>query len=111
MRQKLVNIVELAHVVDILDGFVPRRTVNKALQSAGLDRKMLSEGAGFISYGAEAVILESVARMTGERHLGARVGQAFDYLAYGAYATYVLGAPDLRSALDRGRRALSLTRR
>ncbi len=109
MRQKLVNIIELAHVVDILDGFAPKHVVDSALRSAGLDRKMLSEGTGFVSYAAEAVILESVARSIGDRHLGARVGQAFDYLAYGAYANYVLGAPELRSALDRGRRALSLT--
>ncbi|NDW46012.1 AraC family transcriptional regulator [Ruegeria sp. PrR005] len=109
MRQKLVNIIELAHVVDILDSFVPKHVVESALRTAGLDRKMLSEGTGFVSYAAEAVILESVARAIGDRHLGARVGQAFDYLAYGAYANYVLGAPDLGSALDRGRRALSLT--
>lgn len=109
MRQKLVNIVELAHVVDILGGFAPRRAVDNALRSAGLDRKMLSYGTGFVSYAAEAIILESVARAIGDRHLGARVGRAFDYLAYGAYANYVLGAPDLRSALERGRRALSLT--
>ena len=109
MRQKLVNIIELAHVVDILDGFALKHVVDSALRSVGLDRKMLSEGTGFVSYAAEAVILESVARVIGDRHLGARVGQAFDYLAYGAYANYVLGAPDLISALDRGRRALSLT--
>ncbi|WP_425090929.1 AraC family transcriptional regulator ligand-binding domain-containing protein [Tropicimonas sp. S265A] len=109
MRQKLVNIMELAHVVDILDRFARKRTVDSALRSAGLDRKMLSEGTGFVSYAAEAAILEAVARAIGDRHLGARVGQAFDYLAYGAYANYVLGALDLRSALDRGRRALSLT--
>lgn len=109
MRQKLVNIIELAHVVEILDSFVPKHVVESALRTAGLDRKMLSEGTGFVSYAAEAVILESVARMISDRHLGARVGWAFDYLAYGAYANYVLGAPDLRSALDRGRRALSLT--
>lgn len=109
MRQKLVNIVELAHVVDVLDGFAPRVAIDSALRSAGIDRTMLSYGTGFVSYAAEAVILESAARAIGDRHLGARVGQAFDYLAYGAYANYVLGAPDLRSALDRGRRALSLT--
>lgn len=104
-----MNIVELAHVVDILGDFAPRHTVDNALRSAGLDRKMLSYGTGFVSYAASAIILESVARMIGDRHLGARVGRAFDYLAYGAYANYVLGAPDLRSALDRGRLALSMT--
>ncbi|MCT2541258.1 hypothetical protein [Sedimentimonas flavescens] len=44
----------------------------------------------------------------GNRYLGARVGQAFDYLDYGAYATDMLGALDLRSALDPGRLSSSL---
>lgn len=104
-----MNLVEFRHVVSILDGYAPRSTVNKALASAGLDRRMLDGVSGFFPYSAEAVLLESVARAVGDRHIGARVGRDFDYSAYGAYSAYVLGAPDLATALDRGRRALFLT--
>ena len=109
MRPKMVNLVELDHVVDLLEGHAPRRIVEKALRSAGLDRAMLGGVSGFIPYAAEAVLIEAVARAIGDRHLGAKIGRDFDYSAYGAYSSFVLGAPDLASALDRGRRALLFT--
>ena len=109
MQKKLVNLAELAHVVQLLDRLAPKRIVDDALYSAGLDRSMLAAGKGFVSYASEAVVIEFVARAIGDRNLGARIGESFDYAAYGAYAGYVLGAPDLGTALERGRRALVLT--
>ena len=109
MPQQLVNLIELAHVVQLLDRFAPKRIVNDALRSAGLDRSVLASGNGFVSYASEAVVIEFVARAIGDNNLGARIGQSFDYSAYGAYAGYVLGAPDLGTAFERGRRALVLT--
>lgn len=105
----MVNLLELIHGVQLLDKFSTPRIVDKALHAAGLDRAMLKGVSGFIPYAAEAVLIESVARAIGERHLGARIGKEFHYSAYGAYAHYVLSAPDLASALDRGRRALLVT--
>lgn len=102
----MVNLVEFAHVVEILDGYSSRLFVDKALQMAGLDRTMLKGSRGFIPYAAEAIVIEAVARKTGERHLGAKLGRDFDYMTYGAYSVYVLSAPDLATALDRGRRAM-----
>lgn len=108
MRQKMVNLIELAHVVDLLGRYASRSIIDKALLSAGLDRTILTGASGFIPYAAEAVLVESVARAINDRHLGARVGKDFEYSAYGAYSHYVLGAPNLASALDRGGRALRL---
>lgn len=54
-------------------------------------------------------MIESVARVINDHHLGARVGKKFQYLAYGAFAHFVLAAPNLAAAFDRGRRALLLT--
>ncbi|WP_299354862.1 AraC family transcriptional regulator [uncultured Shimia sp.] len=102
----MVNLVELTHVVDLLDRRVPRRIVDKGLAEAGLDRAMLEGSKGFFPYAAEAILVEFVARAVGDRHLGARVGREFDYMTYGAYSGYVLSAPDLGTALDRGRRAM-----
>lgn len=105
----MLNLVELAQAVELLDRHGSRRVTDKALRSAGLDRAMLSGKKGFIPYACEAVVIEAVARAIGDRHLGARIGRAFNYSAYGAYAHFVLGAPNLASALDRGRRALMFT--
>lgn len=109
MQSNLVNLIELAHIVDLLDRFAARAIVDRALRSAGLDRTMLDGVTGFIPYAAEAVLIDSVARAIGDRHLGARIGGAYDYSSYGAFSHFVLGAPDLASALDRGRRALLFT--
>lgn len=106
MPRYMVNLIELTHVVDLLDRFANRRIVDKALTVAGLDRAMLNGSKGFIPYATEAVLVEAVAREIGERHLGAKVGRYFDYMTYGAYSIYVLSAPDLATALDRGRRAM-----
>ena len=102
----MVNLIEFRRVVDLLDQFAGRHIVDKALQSAGVNRAMLGGPTGFIPYASEAVAVEYVARATGERFLGAKLGRDFDYMTYGAYSGYVLSAPDLATALDRGRCAM-----
>ena len=95
-------------MVEILDSIAPRHVVNRALKEAEITRDLLRVGAGFIPYLTEAIILESMARSLGERELGALIGQRFNYDGYQAFAEYVLGAPDLCTALVRSRRAIPL---
>lgn len=109
MERKMVNLLELTHVVQLLEKYSSRRIVEKAILTAGLDRAMLGAVSGSVPYAAEAILIESVARAIGDRHLGARIGRDFHYLAYGAYAYFVLSAPDLATALDRGRRVVLWT--
>jgi AraC-like DNA-binding protein len=108
MRRNMVNIVEFAHVIDLLDSLASRSVVDAALEANGLTRDVMSVRTGFVPYATEAKLIESVARAVGDRHLGARVGQLFDYRSYGAYSQFVLSAPDLATALERGSRALVL---
>ncbi|WP_260015007.1 helix-turn-helix domain-containing protein [Sedimentimonas flavescens] len=103
-----MNIIELKHLVSALDRMTSPSVVDRALRSAGVSRKVLREVSGFLPYAIEAIVLEKVARAVGDRHLGARLGNAFDYSAYGPYADYVLGAPTLVSALFRSQQALPL---
>lgn len=104
----MVIIRELAHVVELLESYAGAKIVGEALRAAGLDRSVLSLKAGFAPYASEGILVERVARMIGDRHLGARAGRDFDYSKYGAYSSYVLSAPDLASALERGARAFLL---
>lgn len=104
----MVNLVEFEHVVAVLDEMAGQPVVNRALREAGISRKVLTAEPGFVPYEIEAVFLEAVARALGERHLGARLGLAFDYAAYQSYARYLLGACHLAAAIERGRRAHSL---
>ncbi|WP_425052429.1 helix-turn-helix domain-containing protein [Psychromarinibacter sp. S121] len=105
----MVHLFETAHAAKLLERYAPKRVIDRALCAAGLDRRILSGLPGFIPYAAEAVMVETVARSIGDRHLGARLGRDFDYATYGAFASYVLGARDLASAMHRGRRALVVT--
>ena len=109
MRHKFVNIVEFSHVIELLDRHASPAIVDAALQDIGIDRTLQSVPSGFVPYAAEAALLETVARAIGDKYLGARLGWDFDYRRYGAYAEFVLNAPNLAEALDRGRRALVLT--
>jgi len=109
MRHKFVSIVEFSHVIELLDRHASPAIVDAALKAINIDRNFQSVASGFVPYAAEAALLETVARAIGDRHLGARVGRDFDYRQYGAYAEFVLSAPNLAEALDRGRRALILT--
>ncbi|MEM8957628.1 MAG: AraC family transcriptional regulator ligand-binding domain-containing protein [Pseudomonadota bacterium] len=104
----MVNLIELAHVVDVLDSIGARSVATKALGAADLNRDMLLSGEGYIPYASMAVMLEAAARALGERHLGVHIGRRFDYNIYGGYSDYVLSAPYLGAALARARRALPL---
>ena len=69
---------------------------------------MLNDGPGFSPYIVEVVFVEAVARSIGDPHLGTKIGEFFDYSAYKRYASYVLGTPELGSAILRGQRAMPL---
>lgn len=108
MAARMVNILDVRLVVEILDTLASRRVVDRALREAGITRDLLRSDPIFVPYSIQAVIAESVARSLGERSLGAFTGQRFDYNGYQAFATYVLGAPNLSDALVRSRRAIAL---
>ena len=105
MIYSMVNVVEIRHVVELLDRVGSRSIVDQALHSAGLSRRALGKHKGFLPYRLEMMLLEGAARSIGDRLLGATVATQFDYGAYNAYASYVLGAKDLHSALLRGQKA------
>ncbi|MEM1430167.1 MAG: AraC family transcriptional regulator ligand-binding domain-containing protein [Pseudomonadota bacterium] len=104
----MVNLIELAHIVDVIDSFGSPAVATRALRSANLSRDILGSRAGFIPYASVAVLAESAARSLGERHLGVYVGRKFDYNSYDGYAEYVLSAPCLGTALKRAHHALPL---
>lgn len=109
MAIPMVNLVEFAHALDLLGRIATPAVVDRALRAAGLNRGVLDQGAGFIPYALEAIVVESVARAMGDRDLGARLARQFDYEVYDACARYVLGARDLGSAIARSGEAFCLT--
>ncbi|MCR9088659.1 MAG: hypothetical protein NXH97_18160 [Rhodobacteraceae bacterium] len=53
--KEMVNLVEFTRVVAVLDRDAKRRVVERALQTAGLDRAMLDGTRGFVPCANEAV--------------------------------------------------------
>lgn len=106
MSVPLVNLLETAHGVGVLDQIASPRIVDRALQSADLSRKLLRSGPAFIPMRNQMAMMESVARSLGTPSLGLQVGDIFGYNSYGGYAQFVLGAPTLGEALKRGQMAL-----
>jgi hypothetical protein len=108
MAVPMVNLVEFAQVLALLDRIASPAIVDRALCAAGLNRNVLANESGFLPYGLEARVIEQVARTVGDAALGTRIAEQFDYGTDDAYARYVLGARDLGMALERGRRAFPL---
>lgn len=104
----MVNLIEFSQAVALLDRIASPPVVDRALRGIGLKRKVLTGEPGFLPYRMEAMFIESVARLLGDPHLGARLGQAFDYSTYHGYRDYVFGAPNLAMALRRAQMALPL---
>lgn len=96
----------IAALVNALDRKVSPLVTRRALQAVGLTREALTGEPGFLPTAVEAVMLESAARIVGDRHLGLRLGAEHNYEDLGWYAAYVLAAPQLTSSVARGKRAL-----
>jgi len=108
MNQGMVNLVELVHVIELLDRVASPAIVDRALRASNFSRKAIKKANGYVPYRLEASVIEYVARATGDTRLGAKLGEQFNYAAYDAYARYVLSSKDLYSAVLRARQAFSL---
>ena len=108
MVTPFVNKDIVRHAIQLADVLTSEEVTNRALRSAGLSRGFLDGSPGIVPLALEAKFGEELALATGERHIGCLVGEKFRYTALGCYADYVLSAPELASALERGRHALPL---
>jgi len=85
-----------------------RAVADKSLRTVGLTRHAIESEPGYLPLSLEAVMLETAARSTGERHLGLLLGTEHSCADLGWYAKYVLASPTLAGSLVRGQRALPL---
>jgi len=102
----MINKDVLRSVVRLMDDAAGVPVTDRALRKAGLSRGLLRGGPGFLPLATELIFAEAVARATGERHLGMKIGEKLRYRGLGWYSSYVLAAPQLSGALARARRAL-----
>ncbi|WP_163886949.1 MULTISPECIES: AraC family transcriptional regulator [Aliiruegeria] len=101
-----MNSLTLKSVVEIIDGMIPQQDVDWAMRKVAINRRLIAGPPVFLPLQTEACFLESLARKTGERHLGAIIGQHYDYEELSWYSTYVLSARTLGEAMLRAAKAL-----
>ena len=102
----LMNSLTLQPVVEILDSIASRREVDWALGKVDINRRLIGGQPVFLPLDAEAKLAEALSRRLGERHLGALVGQRYDYSELSWYGEFVLTARTLGEALLRAAKAL-----
>ena len=80
--------------------------VDWALRSIDVDRQLIAGPPVFLPLDSTARLTEALARRVGERHLGALIGQRSEYTDLSWYSDFVLTAPTLGEAFQRGAKAL-----
>lgn len=106
MVVQLQNSLALRHAIASMDAIATPRDVDWALRSAQIDRHLIAGPPVFLPLDTTAKLTEALARRTGERHLGALIGQRSDYEDLSWYSDFVLTAPTLGQAFRRGAKAL-----
>ena len=102
----LQNSLALRHVVASMDAVASCADVGWALRSIDIDRHLISGPPVFFPLNTTARLVEALARRVGERHLGALIGQRSEYSDLSWYSEFVLTAPTLGEAFQRGAKAL-----
>lgn len=104
----MVSVASMVPATKVLREVAPPRALAAAARRAGLPPDFDLEPTLFIPYARDAAWAEALARILGEKHLGAVIGRTARYADMGIYSRYVLEAPNLLRALARGRRALPI---
>ncbi len=106
MSVPLLNSAALKPVVDLLVQKTSSREVDWAFRQVDLDRRLVEKPPAFLPLDLEARLAEALARRIGDRHLGARIGQCYDYTQLTWYSDFVLAGKNLGEAFLRAAKAL-----
>ncbi|MGE0054374.1 MAG: AraC family transcriptional regulator ligand-binding domain-containing protein [Hyphomicrobium sp.] len=84
------------------------KALGRALADAGLPHKFIEQRDGYIPESALASFVQSVGRQIGQPGLGLLWSPYLTVADYGAWGDYVLSAPSLGQALQRGQNMMPL---
>jgi len=90
----------------VLSDLASPAVAESAWRAVGLLPSIVEGPPLFLPYRIQAELAEAAARRLGERHLGAVIASHYAYDDLDLYAAYVLDAPRLDKAFERGARAL-----
>jgi AraC-like DNA-binding protein len=98
----LITVTALAGVSDFVRTAFGERTLKRASQAAMLDIEAIEDQDCFIPHMTVTTFAQTVARVSGEEHFGLIVAPHLTIRSKGCWAEYMLGAPSLGAAIERG---------
>ncbi|MEP4148185.1 MAG: helix-turn-helix domain-containing protein [Halioglobus sp.] len=107
MNVPLINTQILSRTVEIAEEFCSKQDIDSCLRAQSITREAIS-GHSYLPYHICAEFEASTSRKAGDPFFGVALAKQANYLDLGAYAEYVLAAPCLGDALERGGKAISL---
>jgi len=98
----LITVTALAGVSDFIRIVFGERTLKRASHAAMLDIEAIEDQDCFIPHMTVTTFAQTVARVSGEEHFGLIVAPHLTIGSKGCWAEYMLGAPSLGAAIERG---------
>lgn len=92
----------LAGVSDFVRDNFGERVLARANEAAMLDIEAIEDQDCFIPHMTMTTFVETVAKLSGEEHFGLRVAPYLSIANYGCWGEYILCAPTLGEAFNRG---------
>ena len=102
-RTPLISVTALAGVPAFVRYAFGDKVHRAASKAAMLDIEAIQNQDCFIPHRTLAGYLDAVARLGGEAEFGLVLAPALSLVRYGCWGQYILGAPTLGAALERGR--------
>lgn len=97
----LISTAALAGVPEFVRGAFGERVLREANRAARLDIEVVASSDCFVPQRTIAAFTETVARASGEEHLGLQLAPTLSLSRYGVWGKYLLGAATLGAAVRR----------
>jgi len=98
----LITVTALAGVSDFVRTAFGERTLKCANHAAMLDIEAIEDQDCFIPHVTVTTFAQTVAKASGEQYFGLILAPHLTIASKGCWAEYMLGAPSLRAAIERG---------
>ncbi len=98
----VISVTALAGVPAFVRHAFGERLLKRANQAAMLDIEAIEDQDCFIPHVTMTTFADSIAKFSGEENFGMMVAPHLSITSYGCWGEYILGAPTLGAAVDRG---------
>jgi len=98
----VICVTALAGVPAFVRDAFGEQVLRRAKEAAMLDIEAIEDQDCFIPHVTMTTFVETLARLSGEEHFGLKVAPYLSISSYGCWGEFILGAPTLGAAVERG---------